>query len=138
MKITELKVLRGPNFWSVKKHKLIQLLVDLDEFRNLQTNEISDFYERLKSLMPTLYNHSCVEGAPGGIFKIIREGTSLAHVVEHIALELQELAGMCTRFGRTRSTDKDGLYQVVFQYCEEEEGIYTARAAVRITEALAR
>ncbi|HEV7330525.1 MAG TPA: cyanophycin synthetase [Flavisolibacter sp.] len=137
MKIAELKVLRGPNFWSVKKHKLIQLLVQLDAFTATPTNKIPGFYDRLKGLMPTLYNHSCFEGAPGGIFKLVQEGTSLAHVVEHIALELQELAGMCTRFGRTRSAGKDGLYHVVFSYCEEEEGVYTANAAVKITEALA-
>jgi cyanophycin synthetase len=138
MKITELKVLRGPNIWSVKKHKLIQMLIDLEDLKTLRTNEISGFYDQLKSVMPTLYNHSCFEGAPGGIFKQVQEGTSLAHVVEHVALELQELAGMCTRFGRTRSVGKEGLYQVVFSYCEEEEGVYAARAAVRITEALVK
>jgi cyanophycin synthetase len=138
MKIAELKVLKGPNYWSVHKHKLIQLLVDLEEFRAVPTNKIDGFYDRLKNLMPTLYNHSCFEGAPGGIFKRVREGTSLAHIVEHVALELQELAGMNTRFGRTKDTGKEGIYQVVFSYCEEEEGIYTAKAAVRIAEAIAK
>lgn len=138
MKMAELKVLKGPNFWSVKKPHLIQLLIELDELHDVPTNKIDGFYERLKTVMPTLYNHSCFEGAPGGIFKQVQEGTSLAHVVEHIALELQELAGLCTRFGRTRKMGKEGTYQVVFSYCEEDEGIYTARAAVRITEALAK
>src|SRR5215203_4221400 len=138
MKIAELKILKGPNYWSVTRHNIIQLLLDLEEFKTVQTSEIDGFYERLKNAMPTLYNHSCVAGAPGGIFKEVQEGTSLAHVVEHVALELQELAGMCTRFGRTRSSGKEGLYQVVFSYCEEEAGIYAAKAAVRITEALAK
>jgi cyanophycin synthetase len=138
MKIAELKVLKGPNYWSVKKHKLIQLLIDLEELKTTSTNEIPGFYERLKNLIPTLYNHSCFEGAPGGILKRVREGTSPAHVIEHIALELQELAGMCTRFGRTQNAGKEGLYHVVFSYCEEEEGVYAAEAAVRITEALVK
>ncbi|HEX8315573.1 MAG TPA: cyanophycin synthetase [Flavisolibacter sp.] len=138
MKIAELKVLKGPNYWSVKKHKLIQLLIDLDEHKATSTSDIPGFYERLKGLLPTLYNHSCFEGAPGGIFKLVKEGTSLAHVVEHVALELQELAGMCTRFGRTRNAGREGLYQVIFSYCEEDEGVYAARAAVRITDALVR
>src|SRR5215213_5866416 len=138
MKIAEIKILRGPNYWSIKNHKVIQLLIDLDELKEVRTNEITGFHDRLKNLMPTLYNHSCVEGAPGGIFKNVQEGTSIAHVIEHIALELQELAGMYTRFGRTRSAGKAGLYYVVFSYCEEEEGVYTANAAVRITAALVK
>jgi cyanophycin synthetase len=137
MKITELKVLKGPNYWSVTRHKIIQLLLDVEEYRGLSTKDIDGFYDRLKNAMPTLYNHSCNEGVPGGIFKEVQQGTSLAHVVEHVALELQELAGLCTRFGRTRSTNIEGQYQVVFSYCEEEEGVYAARAAVSITEALA-
>jgi cyanophycin synthetase len=138
MKIAELKVLKGPNYWSVKKHKLIQLLIDLEEFRTISTHEIEGFYERLKNQMPTLYNHSCFEGAPGGIFKRVKEGTSLAHVVEHVALEIQELAGMCTRYGRTQPAGQEGHYHVVFSYCEEEEGVHAAEAAVRITNAIAK
>jgi cyanophycin synthetase len=138
MKIAALHVLKGPNRWSVKKHKLIQLLLHLEAWGDVLTNSIDGFYDRLKTLMPTLYNHSCFEGGPGGIFRQVEEGTSLAHVVEHVALELQELAGLCTRYGRTRKTDRPGEYYVVFAYGEEEEGVYAAEAAVRITEALAK
>ncbi|HEY0042630.1 MAG TPA: cyanophycin synthetase, partial [Flavisolibacter sp.] len=114
------------------------MLIDLEETTATSTSEIPGFYDRLKNLIPTLYNHSCFEGAPGGIFKRVQEGTSPAHVIEHIALELQELAGMCTRFGRTVKTSREGFYNVIFSYCDEDEGVYAARAAVRITEALVK
>ncbi|OLY90639.1 cyanophycin synthetase [Cnuella takakiae] len=136
MNIAELKILKGPNYWSVSKHKLVQMLIDLEAHKTTLTTDIPGFFDRLKRLMPTLYNHSCVAGEPGGIFKMVQEGTSLAHLVEHIAIELQELAGLCTRFGRTRSAGKEGLYHVVFSYCEEDEAVYTANAAVKVTEAL--
>ena len=60
----------------------------------------------------------------------------MGHVIEHIALEVQTLAGMFCGFGRTRSTGKEGVYNVVFSYMEEKAGVYTAKAAVRIAEAL--
>lgn len=136
MKIMELKVLRGPNYWSIKKTRLIHMLLDLEELEELPTNKIPGFYERIKELLPSLYNHYCSEGAPGGFFERVKDGTWMGHVIEHIALELQSLAGMKTGFGRTRGAGKTGFYNVVFSYCEEEEGLYTARAAVRIAEAL--
>ena len=67
----------------------------------------------------------------------VREGTWMGHVIEHIALELQTLAGMDTGFGRTRGTGIEGEYYVVFSYMEEDAGVYAAKAAVKITQALA-
>src|SRR5436190_22530598 len=136
MKVVELKLLRGPNYWSIKKHKLVQMLVDLEELEFLPTNKIPGFSERLQQLLPSLYEHECSEGEPGGFFTRVREGTWMGHVIEHIALELQSLAGMEVGFGRTRSVGKQGVYHVVFSYEEEQEGIYAANAAVRLAEAL--
>jgi cyanophycin synthetase len=136
MKVLELRVLRGPNFWSVKKYKLIQVLLDLEELEFLPTNKIPGFYERLTKLIPSLYNHHCSEEVPGGFFIRVKEGTWMGHVIEHIALEIQSLAGMKTGFGRTRGAGKEGMYYMVFEYCEEEAGLFTAKAAVQIAEAL--
>src|SRR3954467_3342492 len=130
MKIVELKVLRGPNFWSIKKQKLIQMVLDLEELEDRPTNVIDGFYERIKALMPSLYNHHCSEGHPGGFFERVKDGTWMGHVIEHIAIELHALAGMSAGFGRTRGTGRRGVYNVVFSYCEEKEGLYTAEAAV--------
>ncbi len=136
MKILDIKVMNGPNYWSAKRHKLIVMLLDLEELEERPTNKIDGFLEHMKALMPSLYEHRCSEGVPGGFFTRVKEGTWMGHVIEHIALELQTLAGMETGFGRTRESDKKGVYHVVFSYYEAKAGIYTAKAAVKIAEAL--
>ncbi len=137
MQILEIKVLRGPNYWSVRRGKLIQVKLDLEELEESPTNKIPGFRERLEQLIPSLYEHRCSESKPGGFFHRVEQGTWMGHVIEHIALEIQTLAGMDTGFGRTRSTgEKDGVYYVVFSYMEEDAGIYAAKASVRIAQAL--
>lgn len=137
MKILEIKILRGPNYWSVRRPKLIQMKLDLEELEQKPTNKIDGFLERLKNLIPTLYEHRCSEDGPGGFFSRVEEGTWMGHVIEHIALEIMTLAGMDCGFGRTRGTgEKDGVYYVIFDYMEEDAGVYAAKAAVRIAEAL--
>ena len=128
--------MNGPNYWSAKRHKLIVMMLDLEEMEERPTNLIPGFSERLKNLMPSMYSHRCSEGVPGGFFSRVKEGTWMGHVIEHIALELQTLAGMNTGFGRTRESDKKGVYHVVFSYQEAKAGIYTAKASVKIAEAL--
>jgi cyanophycin synthetase len=136
MKILDIKAMNGPNFWSAKRHKLIVMLLDLEDMEQRPTDTIPGFWERLEVLMPTLQEHRCSEGVPGGFFKRVEEGTWMGHVIEHIALELQTLAGMDTGFGRTRETKDTGIYHVVFSYMEAKAGIYTAKAAVKIAQAL--
>ena len=114
MKILEIKVMRGPNFWSVRRPKLIQMKLDLEELEQQPTNHIPGFLERLQKFMPSLYEHRCSEDKPGGFFHRVEEGTWMGHVIEHIALELQTLAGMDTGFGRTRGTGVEGEYYVCF------------------------
>ena len=137
MKIVEIKVLRGPNYWSVRRPKLIQMRLDLEEMEEQPTNLIPGFKARLEKMFPTMYEHRCSVGTPGGFFERVEEGTWMGHVIEHIALELQTLAGMDTGFGRTRGTGKPGEYYVVFNYMEEDAGVYAAKAATRITQAIA-
>src|SRR6478672_7722474 len=137
MEILEIKVLRGPNYWSIRRPKLIQMKLDLQEMELKPTNQIPGFRERLESLLPTLYEHRCSEGEPGGFFHRVKEGTWMGHVIEHIALELQTLAGMDCGFGRTRSIgEKEGVYYVIFDYIEGDAGVYAARASVKIAQAL--
>lgn len=138
MKILEIKVLKGPNYWSVRRTKLIQMKLDLEEMEQLPTNKIPGFRERLEKMFPTMIEHRCSEAMRGGFFKRVDEGTWMGHVIEHIALELQTLAGMDTGFGRTRTPEgeKAGVYYVVFSYMEEDAGVYAAKASVRIAQAL--
>jgi len=137
MKIAEIKVLKGPNYWSVRRPKLIQMKLDLEEMEEKPTNHIHGFRERLEKMFPSMIEHRCSVGERGGFFQRVEEGTWMGHVIEHIALEIQTLAGMDTGFGRTRGTGVEGEYYVVFSYMEEDAGVYAARAAVRITQALA-
>lgn len=136
MKILKIQALRGPNIWSVRRKKLIQMRLDLEELEQKPTNLIPGFRERIEQLIPSMYSHRCSEGVEGGFFSRVETGTWMGHVIEHIALETQTLAGMETGFGRTRQTKTEGVYNVVFSYMEEEVGLYAAESAVRIAEAL--
>ena len=138
MQILEIKILRGPNYWSIRRPKLIQVKIDLEEMEEKPTNLIPGFKERLEKLLPTLYDHRCSELVPGGFFMRVEEGTWLGHVIEHVALELQTLAGMNMGFGRTRGTGaKRGEYFIVFDYMEADAGVYAAKAAFNLVAALA-
>jgi UDP-N-acetylmuramyl tripeptide synthase len=137
MKIISLRTLCGPNYWSVKEHHLITLLVDLDILEKYPTNKICGFYTRLKWLMPSLDRYSCSKH-PGGFLKSVKAGVTLASVIEHIARELQCLAGMHSGFGLTKETGKTGEYHVVFAYHNPAAGKYAAEAAVNITSAILR
>ena len=136
MKIEKIQVLRGPNIWSIRRKKLIQMRLDLEEVEQMPTNKIPGFRERIEKFMPTLYTHRCSEGVEGGFFHRIEMGTWMGHVIEHIALEIQTLAGMDTGFGRTRETKTPGVYNVVFSYLEENCGVYAAEESVKIAQSL--
>jgi cyanophycin synthetase len=136
MKILKIQALRGPNLWSVQRKKLIQMRLDLEEMEQFPTNKIEGFRERIEAMFPTMIEHRCSEGVRGGFFSRIERGTWMGHVIEHIALEIQTLAGMETGFGRTRETKTPGIYNVVFSYTEESVGMFAAESAVAIAEAL--
>ncbi|MBT8268905.1 MAG: cyanophycin synthetase [Flavobacteriaceae bacterium] len=136
MKIVSINAMRGPNYWSIRRHKLIVMVLDLEEMEELPSNKVDGFYERLAKMFPGMYEHRCSVGEPGGFFQRVEEGTWMGHIIEHIALEIQTLAGMDVGFGRTRTYGEKGVYSVVFAYMEEKVGRYAARASVRICEAL--
>ena len=75
MKVLEIKVMRGPNYWSIWRHKLIQMRLDLEEMEQRPTNKIEGFGEGLKKKFPGMYSHRCSEGTEGGFFKRVDEGT---------------------------------------------------------------
>jgi cyanophycin synthetase len=129
--------LKGPNYWSVRRTKLVQMKLDLEEMEQRPTNSIDGFRQRLEKMFPTMIEHRCSVGSRGGFFQRVDEGTWMGHVIEHIALEIQTLAGMDVGFGRTRTAnEKEGVYYVCFTYMEEDAGVYAAKAAVRIAQAL--
>ncbi len=132
MKILETRALRGANVWSNSWKKLILMKLDIEDYEDKPSSKIPEFSERLKELMPGLNEHGCSYKRKGGFLQRVKEGTYAGHIVEHIALEIQTLAGMDTGFGRTRETNTRGIYNVVFSYIEEEVGLYSAKASVDI------
>ena len=132
MEILEIRTLRGPNYWSGYWKKLIIMRLDIGGYEKKPSQKIKGFYDRMVEVMPTLENHGCSYGEPGGFLKRVVEGTWAGHIIEHFALELQTLAGMDTGYGRTRETSEKGIYNVVFSYHEEEVGRYAAKSAVRL------
>jgi len=136
MKILKTQTLRGPNYWSIRHHRLIIIRLDLETLAERPSNDIPGFYEGLIEALPSLVEHFCSPGCRGGFLKRLQEGTMMGHIMEHVALELQTLAGMPVGFGRTRETATPGVYQVVFQYQHEQAGRYAARAAYRLCESI--
>lgn len=136
MRILRTLTLRGPNYWSIRRKKLIVMRLDLEEIAETLSNEIDGFYEALSETLPSLIEHYCSPGCRGGFLSRVREGTLMGHIVEHVALELQELAGMPVGFGRTRATGEFGVYNVVFEYIDEQVGRYAGRAAVRLCQSI--
>ena len=136
MKIREINAMRGPNYWSVRRHKLIVMVLDLEDMEDRPSNKVDGFSERIQALFPGMHEHRCSIGAPGGFFQRIDRGTWMGHIIEHIALEIQILAGMKVGFGRTRGYGEKGVYNVVFDYEEEAVGRFAAKAAFDICNAL--
>lgn len=110
---------------------VIRVTTDIGELENRPTNKIAGFYEGLTELIPSLYEHACSVGKTGGFLQRMREGTWLGHVLEHVALELQNLAGAEVTRGKTRSTQEKGVYNVVFAYDQEDVGLAALDVATR-------
>ncbi len=137
MKILNTKVLNGSNYYSNFRKKLIELKLDLEEFEERPTHLIQGFSNRLQTLIPSLYTHKCSPGVEGGFLQRMEKGTWLGHVIEHVALELQTLAGMDCGFGRTFSAHEHGVYHIVFSYEIKNAGLYAAQAAFNLVDCLA-
>jgi cyanophycin synthetase len=112
--------LRGPNIWTYRP--VIEVVVDIGALEDSPSNLIPGLYERLVEWLPGLVVHRCGVGAHGGFLERLRDGTWAGHILEHVVLELQNLAGMRTGFGKTRSTGEPGIYKMAFRTREEHVG----------------
>lgn len=136
MKILEHRALRGPNRYS--RYKAIFMLLDIGAYEQQPSDTLDGFTDRLIALMPTLYGHGCSIGGPGGFIERLRRGTWIGHIAEHVALELQCLAGMEVGFGKTYDTNDDGIYKVVYRYRVESAGLKAGEAAVALVHEIAQ
>lgn len=137
MNILKTQILKGPNYWSNSRKELIVLKIDIEKYEEFPTNLIVGFHERLNQYLPSLISHRCSLGVEGGFLKRVQNGTWLGHVIEHVALELQCLAGMECGFGRTYGTQEHGVYTVLFSYQIAEAGVYAGTVAVEFVNAIA-
>jgi len=118
IKFLEIRYLRGPNIWTYRP--VIEAIVDIGDLEDFPSNTIPGFYERLVALLPSLADHRCSYGEPGGFLRRVQEGTWPAHILEHVTLELQNLAGMPGGFGKARETSTRGVYKVVVRAWHED------------------
>ena len=118
IKFLEIRYLRGPNIWTYRP--VIEAVVDIGELEDFPSNTIPGFCERLTALLPSLVEHRCSYGERGGFLRRLQEGTWPAHILEHVTLELQNLAGMPGGFGKARETSTRGVYKVVVRAWHEE------------------
>jgi cyanophycin synthetase len=105
--------LRGPNIWTYRP--VIEAWLDIGELEDFPSNKLPGFNERLTSWLPGLIEHRCGIGERGGFLERLDSGTWAGHILEHIVLELQNMAGMKTGFGKTRSTRETGVYKMAFR-----------------------
>jgi len=122
--------LRGPNMWTYRP--VIEAWLDIGELEDCPSNTLPGLTDRLTAWLPGLIEHRCGVGERGGFLERLRDGTWAGHILEHIVLELQNLAGMKTGFGKTRSTGEHGIYKMAFRTRNEIVG----RAALEAGHAL--
>lgn len=118
IRFLEILSLRGPNLWTYRP--VLEAWVDIGELEDCPSNIIPGFVDRLCAWLPTLSEHRCSYGEPGGFVKRLHEGTWPGHILEHVTLELQNLAGTPGGFGRARETGVRGVYKVVVQTWQED------------------
>ncbi len=138
MKIETTNVFVGPNIWA--HFPVIRHVIDLGELEQWPTGRLGEsFVTPLTEALPGLHEHGCSYREPGGFVRRLREGdgTWLGHVLEHVAIELQNVAGSEVTFGRTRSIEgRPGVYNMVFQYKDRSVGREASDLAMKLLQSL--
>ncbi|MCB1897948.1 cyanophycin synthetase [Cognatazoarcus halotolerans] len=120
IEILRARYLDGPNIWTYRP--VIEAWVDIGQFEDLPSNALPGLYERITTWLPGLVEHRCGIGEPGGFLKRLREGTWAGHIIEHLAIELQNMSGLQAGFGKARETGVRGIYKVAFRARNERVG----------------
>jgi len=133
MRILDRSVYVGPSLYA--HFPVIRLELDLGHLEEWPTGRLgSGFIDALSAALPGLAEHGCSYNEPGGFFRRMREdeGTWMGHVLEHVAIELQNIAGEEVTFGKTRSAGTPGVYTVVYEYEQRDEGIAAGELGLRL------
>jgi cyanophycin synthetase len=132
MIIQKITYLRGPNIWTY--YSAIEALIDIGDLEDCPSDTIPGLYERLTEWLPSLIEHRCSPGVRGGFLQRLKTGTWPCHILEHVTLALQDLAGVPGHgFGRARETEKRGVYKVVVSGWQQDvtrEALLTGRELV--------
>jgi cyanophycin synthetase len=135
IQILRMNYLRGPNIWTYRP--IIEALIDLGEMEDHPSNKIDGFNDRINTWLPGLVEHHCGVGHRGGFLTRLIGGTWMGHIMEHVSIELQLLAGARAEFGKAREISKRGIYKVVFRTEHEELGRESFLAARELVMAAA-
>ena len=127
IKILRMAYLRGPNIWTYRP--VVEALVDIGGLEDCPSHTLPGFVDRLTAWLPGLAEHRCGVGEPGGFVLRLREGTWPAHIMEHVAIELQNLAGSQVGFGKARETEQRGVYKLAVRARQEDLGFAAVRSA---------
>nr|WP_298379362.1 cyanophycin synthetase [uncultured Halomonas sp.] len=134
MNILAHRALRGPNYYS--RYRAIYMRLDIGELEERPSDTVPGIVERMSGLLPTLQEHRCSVGRPGGFLERLARGTWAGHIVEHVAIELQNLIGFSVGYGKTVDSYESGIYNVVYRYRDEACGLAAGVEAVAVVEAL--
>lgn len=134
LQVRNIQVMHGANYFSAGP--IVKIRLDLGKYNEVYSNLIPGFPEKLEKILPSLTSHFCSVGKEGGFLLRVNEGTLLGHVIEHVSIELQTLAGMNAGYGKTRSTLEEGVYNIIFRYLDEVAGVYAGKAAVNLVNSL--
>ena len=136
LRVTRLRALRGPNYWRLAP--VIACDLRLGALEHVSSADVPGFTDRLIEALPSLSQHPCTRGAAGGFLERLTEGTHFPHILEHVALELQTLAGSDVSFGRVVPSGDEGVWWVIVAYEEEEVGLQSMRDALELLRACIR
>jgi len=132
IRMISLHATRGANYWA--RTPITRMDLNIGEYENISSADVQGFTESLVAAMPGLRDHRCSIGEPGGFLIRLKRGTYCAHVVEHVALELQGMIGHDVGYGRTRGGDKVGDYTLIFEHRHESVGLRAAALALEVVQ----
>src|SRR4051794_5862916 len=136
MRLLDIRTLNGPNVFS--HQPALAATIDLEDLAGRESYEVEGFVDRLLETLPGLREHHCARGRPGGFVERLREGTYFGHTVEHVAIELSQLAGVGVNRGKTVETGVPGQYRIFVLFQAEQAMRHLLGVAVKLVDALVR
>jgi cyanophycin synthetase len=132
IRLTGLHSLRGANFWSQRPVTRMDLVVG--RYEHISSADVPGLPQSLERALPGLVEHRCSIGQRGGFLQRLARGTYAPHIIEHVALELQTMAGLDVGYGKTRGGDVPGEYTVIFEHAHEQAGLRAGLLALAIVQ----